>query len=111
VFGNEFGQAVKGKTGYGGEAEVSSAHDWRCTTKPGKIYLHIFKWPTNGKFELPGLQSKVTKAYLLADRKPLKLKQNSAGITLILPAQAPDKVASVICLELADKIPIVAAQK
>ena len=48
------------------------AWDWRCTTKPGKIYLLIFNWPANGKFELPGLQSKVTKAYVLAGHQEVE---------------------------------------
>ena len=63
----------------------------------------IFKWPTTGKFELAGLQIKVTKAYLLADRKPLTVIQNESGVSLSLPAESPDKIASVICLEIADQ--------
>ena len=39
------------------------------------MYLHLFKWPASGKFELPDLRSKVTNAYLLADRKELKVEQ------------------------------------
>lgn len=108
VFGNELGKPVKGKTGYGKETEVSSANDWRCTSKPGKIYLHIFNWPTSDKFELQGLQSKVTSAYLLADRKELKVDQTATGVSLALPAEAPDKIASVICVEIADKVAKVA---
>ena len=112
VFGAELGKPVKGKTGYGKEVLVSSSDDWRCTAKPasagsgqaGKIYLHLFKWPASGKFELPDLRSKVTNAYLLADRKELKVEQTAGRVSLSLPAVAPDKIASVICLELADKI-------
>jgi len=111
VFGDELGEPVKGKTGHGEQALVSSANEWRCTTKPGKIYLHLFKWPATGKFELPGLQSKVTKAYLLADRKELKVDQTAGGVSLSLPAEAPDKIASVICLEIADQVAKIAAQK
>jgi alpha-L-fucosidase len=110
VFGHELGKPVKGRTGYGDEAEISSANDWRCTTKPGKIYLHIFKWPANGRFELAGLQSKVTKAYLLADHKDLKVDQSDAGVAIALPAEAPDKIASVICVEIADQVAKVAPQ-
>ena len=110
VFGHELGKPVKGKTGYGKDAEVSSANDWRCTTKPGKIYLHIFKWPTNGSFELTGLQSKVTKAYLLANHKELKVDQSDKGVNIALPAEAPDKIASVICVEIADQAAKVAPQ-
>jgi len=111
VFGGELGKPVKGKTGYGSDTQVSSANDWRCTTKPGKIYLHVFNWPTTDKFELPGLQSKVTRAYLLADRKDLKVDQTEAGVGITLPAEAPDKIASVICVEIADEVAKVAPQQ
>ena len=112
VFGGELGVAVKAKDGYGSDTTVSSANDWRCTTKPGKIYLIIFKWPTDGKFVLSGLQSKITKAYLLADRQQvLKFGQTDAGATIELPASAPDKIASVVCLEIADTVAKVSAGK
>jgi alpha-L-fucosidase len=74
--------------------------DWRATAKPGKVFAMIFEWPTNGKFELPALKSKVTKAYLLADHTELKFTQTDAGISLDLPKEAPDKIASVVCLEI-----------
>jgi alpha-L-fucosidase len=112
VFGGELGEAVKAKDGYGSDTTVSSANDWRCTTKPGKIYLIIFKWPSTGMFTVPGLQSKITKAYLLADRQHhLITGQTAAGATIKLPAQAPDKIASVVCLELADEVPKVSTLK
>ena len=85
-----------------GDSAPPSAGNWRSTVKPGKIYLHLFKWPASGKFEVQGLQSKVTKAYLLAGRKELKVEQTAGGVSLTLPAEAPDKIASVICVEIAD---------
>lgn len=94
-----------------GNPELIPVWDWRCSTKPGKIYVMIFQWPTNGKFELPGLQSKVNKAYLLADHKELKVNQTEAGVNLLLPAAALDKIASVVCLEIADAVAKVAVQK
>ena len=41
------------------------AKDWRCTTKPGKLYIHLFKWPA-GSFQLqkvaaPGEQGLLTR--------------------------------------------------
>ena len=41
--------------------------DWRATTKPGKIFIHLFQWP-GAAFTLPGVKSEVTGAYLLADK-------------------------------------------
>jgi alpha-L-fucosidase len=94
-----------------GDSAPPSAGNWRCTVKPGKIYLHLFKWPASGKFEVQGLQSKVTKAYLLAGRKELKVEQTTGGVSISLPAEAPDKIASVICLEIADPVAKVVPQK
>ena len=110
-FGSELGEAVKAKDGYGHETTVSSGSDWRCTSKPGKIYVMIFNWPADGKLALPGLQSKVTRVSLLAGRKALAFTQTGAGVTLSLPAEAPDKIASVVCVEIADASARVAAPK
>ena len=95
---------MKAKDGYGRDTLVSSANDWRCTTKPGAIYLIIFKWPADGKFELPALKTLVRKASLLAaPQQPIAVDQAATGVTLTLPAQAPDAVASVVRLDLADQ--------
>jgi alpha-L-fucosidase len=98
-FGNELGQAVKAKDGYGHDTMVSSANDWRCTTKPGRIFIMIFNWPTNGTFELPVVKHKITRAFILAGHQPVQFLQSPSGVTLNLPVTAPDEAASVICLE------------
>ncbi len=100
-FGAEFGAEVKTKDGYGRDTTVSSANDWRATSKLGKIYLIVFNWPTNGKFQAPAVAATVTAAHLLAGKKPLKFTQSETGVSLTLPAPAPDAIASVICLETA----------
>src|SRR5712692_8209209 len=41
----------------------------RATAKPGKLYLHVFNWPTNGALTLPGYTARVTRAYLMANPK------------------------------------------
>jgi alpha-L-fucosidase len=78
-----------------------AAWDWRCTTKPGKLFIHLFKWP-DGKFDLTAMKGTVSKAYLLADpsRTPLKVSQVDDKVSIALPATAPDAVASVLCLEV-----------
>lgn len=78
----------------------TAAWDWRCTTKPGKLYIHLFKWP-DGKFDLAGVKGQVAKAYLLADRQALTVMQTGGDVSVALPASAPDANASVLCLELA----------
>ncbi len=101
LFGVEAGKFSETDKDKNGKPRFVTAWDWRCTTRPGKIYLHIFKWPADGRFELPAVEDKITKAYLLADpgRHPLEFKQSDQGVSLRLPSRAPDAIASVVCLE------------
>ena len=74
------------------------------TTKPGRVYLHVFDWP-QAKLSLFGLKSKVKNAYLLSGKTKLKFSQSNDtandhyAISIDLPAAAPDKNDSVIVLE------------
>jgi len=74
--------------------------DWRATAKGTKVYISILQWPA-AKFELPAMDVRVNKAYMLADRhrKALKFSQNGSGVTVMLPATAPDPIASVLVLQ------------
>jgi len=85
--------------------------DWRATKKlnqagAGKIYLHIFQWPADGKFTITSpYKAQLVKAYLLANpKKAVSGKVTTEGgqttFALNLPAQAPDPIASVVCLEV-----------
>jgi alpha-L-fucosidase len=100
-FGAEFGEfRPAGKVGEGNPV-FEPRQEWRCTTQPGKLYLHIFNWPATGKLELPALKEEIVKAYLLADRaNDLTITQDDGKLTVSLPDQAPDPIASVICLEI-----------
>ena len=103
-FGSEAGKFRETEKDKKGKPMFIADWSWRATTMPGKIYLLIFKWPETGKFELAGMQSKVTKASLLANHQNLKVEQGDAGVTLSLPERAPDPIASVVCLEIADQV-------
>jgi alpha-L-fucosidase len=108
-FGAEAGRFIPAQVNT--RASFIPAAHWRCTSKPGKLFLLIFQWPANRTFELPRLQSKVLSAYLLADPQhhPLTVEQSGvAGAKIQLPEKAPDPSASVVCLELADAVARVA---
>jgi len=100
IFGAEYGVTTKTKDGYGKKQDTNSGRNWRCTTKPNRLYFHFFKWPGE-KFEVAGMKGKAVKAYLLADEKKTALKVTQEGdmLTVALPAEAPDKIASVLCVE------------
>jgi alpha-L-fucosidase len=83
------------------EAVVEGDRGWRCTTKPGKLYVHLVRWPGE-KFRLGGLKAKVTKAYVLADRRALDFSLAEGALTVLLPARAPGDLPLVLCLESAD---------
>ncbi|MGA2256508.1 MAG: alpha-L-fucosidase, partial [Thermoguttaceae bacterium] len=75
----------------------------RATQKGETIYLHVFDWPKDGKLVVP-LANKPLKAYLLtAKEKSLELSPGENDLTIQVPAEAPDKIASVIALELEGK--------
>jgi alpha-L-fucosidase len=78
----------------------------RCTkqlTPDGAIlYLHVFNWPDNGKLLVPGLKKAAQQAYLLADlaKQPLAMQRSAEGLTLSVPAAAPDSVSATIVLKV-----------
>ncbi len=99
-FGQELGAEDKTQVDKNGKPVFNVATDWRCTSQPGKLYIHLFKWPS-GSFQLQKVASQVRKAYLLADRsrKSLKLSQSGQTVTVTLPPNAPDPIDSVLVLE------------
>jgi alpha-L-fucosidase len=101
-FGAECGAFSTTEKDKNGKPKFIESWDWRCTTKPGLVYLHIFNWPANATFTLSGEKNKVTQAWLLSDPQhhPLTFEQTASGLTLHLPAQAPDPIASVIALKI-----------
>jgi alpha-L-fucosidase len=74
----------------------------RATSRRGKIYLHVFDWPSSGKLRLPEAPSAVKRVYLLSDRKKAALPfgATESMMEITLPAQAPDSAASVIVLDV-----------
>ena len=99
-FGAELGAYSPTEKDKNGKPLFVARNAWRCTTKPGKLYIHLFAWPGTS-LTLNGLHKNVTYAYLLADpkRASLPLTQTGGVVTILLPAQAPDPIASVLCLE------------
>ncbi len=94
--------AVNGEAIYATTASPFEQPAWgRYTKKPGKLYAHVFTWPTDGKLSVPLQGQRVTKVYLLADagRTALKTQTASDGVTIQLPGRAPDAIASVIAIE------------
>ena len=75
--------------------------DWRCTTKPGKLYFTIFHWPGGG-FRLPAFKNDIKRAYLLSDgeRTELKVTADNGPRMVQTPHYAPNVMASVLVVEI-----------
>ena len=100
-FGEEFGAFSKTQLDPNGKPLFQPRKDWRCTTKPGRLYIHVFRWP-DGSLELPGIRNKVLKAKLLAaPERTVNFKQTDSGVVVSLPGRAPDPIASVVRLDIA----------
>lgn len=96
---------VNGESIYGTTASPIGKVSWgRCTAKPGKLYLHVFEWPEDGKLEVRGVKDDVKKAYLLArKRNKLQVTREDGRVIVDIPDKAPDPINTVIVLEVKDK--------
>ncbi len=92
---------ANGEAIYGTQASPFKRLHWgRATRKPGRLYLHVFDWPEDGKLSVP-MKNRVKKAYLLTDPgKSLKCVSNGEAVEIGLPAAAPDPVATVVVAEI-----------
>lgn len=103
---------VNGEAIYGTKANPLSPVEWgRITKKDTKdgnttLYLSVLSWPKSGVIKISDLKNKVSKATLIANGNVLKTAVLANGdLRVELPANAPDKIASVIKLELIGNVP------
>ena len=94
---------------YATQASPFGTFDWgRCTQKEEKgntvLYFSVFNWPANGELLIPGLKNQVIKAEMLATGKKIKTVVGSEGLSLTIPVQAPDAIASVVRITVKGKV-------
>jgi alpha-L-fucosidase len=84
------GEAIYGAGPSPFGAEFSNSRKLRFTTKPGKLFVTLFQWPS-GPLTLAQIPNMVTKAYLLADpsHAPLKFTQQGGLVAVELPKDPP----------------------
>ena len=74
-------------------------------------YLHVLKAPADGskilKLPPPADGKKFSKAVLLAEKKPVAIKQDESGLSLALPVGSSwNRLNTVIALSVADDSPV-----
>jgi alpha-L-fucosidase len=93
---------VNGESIYGTTASPFSTQlsFGRATSKPGRVYLHVFDWPTDGNLFIPPLEKQVTRGFLLsAPKQAVKVNLGIDGWIVHLPPHASDPIATVVVLE------------
>jgi len=92
---------ANGESIYGTTASPFGELPWgRATQKEGKLYLHVFDWPKEDKLFVPLANKPAKVALLTAPDQALPSSSNDKGLTITLPAVAPDKIDSVIVIDL-----------
>ena len=99
-----------GESIYGTKASpFATDQPWgRATHKAGKLFLHVMKWPADGKLLVP-VKNQPSKAHLLT--KPdsaLETAAGGGGLTVSLPGEMPDPIATVIVLEISGSPDVIA---
>ncbi|KAA3658412.1 MAG: glycosyl hydrolase [Calditrichaeota bacterium] len=93
---------------YGTQASPCGKPDWgRITTKSAgdktTFYLHVYDWQENAELPIE-IRNDAASCYLLADKsRKFATKIKEGRLTVKLSGPAPDSVASVIVLKLAEK--------
>ncbi|RKY05487.1 alpha-L-fucosidase [Candidatus Poribacteria bacterium] len=94
---------VNGESIYGAKPSPIGIPTWgRCTAKEGKLYLHLFAWPWDGRLEVEGIKGEVKRAYFLAepDRTVEVKKEGDKLVLTNLPPKPIDQYDTVVVLEM-----------
>ncbi|WP_367302536.1 alpha-L-fucosidase [Allorhodopirellula heiligendammensis] len=92
---------------YGTQASPwEHALPWGDVTRKGNtLFLCVFDWPTSGKLYLPNLKTEILSSELLvgSQSEPIAWNRSGDSVVLELPPRAPEKLVSVIELQLASE--------
>lgn len=98
---------TNGEAIYGTQRSLLKPSWGECTRKDNNksttFYLCVFEWPQNGKLELEG-KYKVKTATMLHNNSKLAVKRSDNKIIINIPKEVPNKIATVIKLELKNKL-------
>ena len=107
-FGEEFGDYAANVKDASGKARFLPLNDWRCTTKPGKLYFTVFhinraKGSVDGALVLPKFKNAIKRVYYLDDPQRAALSVETAadgGRYLGVTRYLNDTMGVVIVVEI-----------
>jgi len=100
--------SANGESIHGSKASPFKNLSWgRCTRKSisggTRLYLHVFDWPADGKLIVPGLGSKVTNCYSLADKKKLTATRAGGDYVIDVSGVEQQPYATVVVIDIKGK--------
>jgi alpha-L-fucosidase len=108
-FGAEFGDYAANLKDRNGKPLFLPRADWRCTTKPGKLYFTLFHVERGGRgnedglLALPAFKNQIKTAYMLDDpkRTPLQIRDDANGArTVVVSRFINDTMGAVVVVEI-----------
>jgi alpha-L-fucosidase len=103
----EVGQWLKmnGESIYGTTQSPFPDQPWGVgTSKPGRLYLHVFRAPADRALLVPEFNGEVQSVSLLSDNKKLHSEKRGEDLSVVLPEALPDSRDSVVVVEYSGKI-------
>ncbi|MFF7169260.1 alpha-L-fucosidase [Streptomyces pseudovenezuelae] len=93
-----YGDSVHGATA----SPFTTDPSWgRATKKDGKLYAHVFAWPSGGVLQIPALTNTISRVYLMNNPSAsLSYTVSGGQINVTVPTGAPDANDSVVCVEV-----------
>ncbi|TWF33615.1 alpha-L-fucosidase [Chitinophaga polysaccharea] len=89
-----------GESIYGTTWGLIPAQPWGVTTsKPGKLFLHVWQTPANRQLRVPGITAKVKSVKIMGSNTVLSWKQLPEETIVQLPATLPDTRNTVLVME------------
>ena len=82
------------------------AQPWGVTSsKPGKLFLHVFNHPFNNKLLVPGFPRRINKVYELAGKKIIPWHKNGNDVVIDIPSLNGPSPNTVFVIEYSGKAP------
>lgn len=103
--------AVNSDSIYGTNGSPFTAEpSWgKFTRKSGKLYAHVFSWPSNGTLQIPLVYNTINRVYLMSNpTASLNYSVSGRNINVSVPASAPDTNDSVVVVEVTGMPAVVA---
>ncbi|MDW4904225.1 alpha-L-fucosidase [Streptomyces sp. ADMS] len=87
--------------GTSGSPFVTEPSWGRVTKKNGKLFAHVFNWPTGGTLQIPAVYNTINRVYLMNNPGTnLNYWVSGGQINVQVPTTAPNANDSVVCVEV-----------